>query len=188
MTTPPVLLGEYATPRFRIGTVVNCERRGEVRIVGLSDAPIPWPVAKTLPKGRKPGLVLFDGLAAAVRRESATAVAYWWGVTAQTVTLWRKALEVGSSTEGTTRLRSEVHAPILEAARELAAPKQSSPERREKIAASKRGKPRPAHVIEAMRKGRTGKPHDAEARRKMSEAQRARRGSTRNAELDSGGG
>jgi hypothetical protein len=43
----------------------------------------------------------------AVRRESNIAVAHWWGVTGQTVTLWRKALDVAPTTEGTSGLRSE---------------------------------------------------------------------------------
>ena len=41
-----LLFGPYCTPRFRVGAVVRCAVRGEVRIVGLSDAPIPWPVCK----------------------------------------------------------------------------------------------------------------------------------------------
>jgi hypothetical protein len=47
MTTPPKLLGKYRTPKFRLGDVVRCARRGEVRIVGLSDAPIPWPIGQS---------------------------------------------------------------------------------------------------------------------------------------------
>jgi hypothetical protein len=39
---PPQLLGEYETPRFSSGDVVECARRGDVRIVGLSSATIPW--------------------------------------------------------------------------------------------------------------------------------------------------
>jgi hypothetical protein len=44
MTTPPKLLGKYKTPRFKLGAVVNCARRGDLRIVGLSAGPIPWPL------------------------------------------------------------------------------------------------------------------------------------------------
>src|SRR5262249_52410889 len=40
----PKLLGTYRTPRFEYGDVVTCARRGDVRIVGLSEAPIPWPI------------------------------------------------------------------------------------------------------------------------------------------------
>ena len=51
-TTPPRLLGRDAMPRFDYGDVVSCERRGDVRIVGLSEAPIPRPVGQRLPKAR----------------------------------------------------------------------------------------------------------------------------------------
>ena len=36
--------GPYRTPRFRIGAVVEDEVRGEVTIVGLTGARIPWPI------------------------------------------------------------------------------------------------------------------------------------------------
>ncbi len=62
MTAPPELLGTYKTPRLHIGAVVSCARRGDVRVVGLSDAPISWPVGQTLPKGRARALVLFVAL------------------------------------------------------------------------------------------------------------------------------
>jgi len=70
--------GPYRTPRFRYGKIVSCEVRGEVRIVGLSDALIPWPIGQ---KGQGPrALVVFKDLAKAVRREANLAVAHWWGV------------------------------------------------------------------------------------------------------------
>jgi hypothetical protein len=40
------LLGTYRTPRFRIGQRVRCQVRGEVVITGMTEAPIPWPIAK----------------------------------------------------------------------------------------------------------------------------------------------
>ena len=68
--------GPYKTPRFRNGKVVSCEVPGEVRIVGLSDAPIPWPMGR---KGNgPPALIVFGALAKAVRREANLAVAHWW--------------------------------------------------------------------------------------------------------------
>jgi hypothetical protein len=87
-----LLFGPYRTPRFGYGKVAFCEVRGQVTICGLSDAPIPWPVGK---RGRAKALVVYKGLANAVRRESNLAVCHWWGVSPQTVSLWRKALEVG---------------------------------------------------------------------------------------------
>src|SRR5262245_61084116 len=122
MPTPPKLLGSYATPAFDYGDVVFCERRGDVRIVGLSDAPIPWPIGQRLPKGRARALVLYGALARAVKRESAEAVAYHWGVGVYVVWQMRKALEVGALTEGTKTLKRERLAPALERAREAALP------------------------------------------------------------------
>jgi hypothetical protein len=90
-SNPPKLLGKSRTPRFSDGDAVECARRGEVRILGLSSAPIPWPLGQRLPKGRKRSLLLDGALAEAVRRELSEAVAYWFGVSDQTVTVWRKA-------------------------------------------------------------------------------------------------
>ena len=92
MTTPPKLLSSYATPTFRLGDVVRCARRGDARITGLSDAPIPWPTGQLLKGGRRPALVLYAGLAEAVKRESAESVMHSWGVGKDTVWPWRKAL------------------------------------------------------------------------------------------------
>jgi hypothetical protein len=83
------LLGNYGTPRVRIGRIVRCQIRGEVKVVGFTDAPIPWPQGKTR---RHPAIIVYADLAKAIRRESEQAVAHWWGVDAQTVWKWRKAL------------------------------------------------------------------------------------------------
>jgi hypothetical protein len=72
-----VLLGHYKAPRFRVGQVVRCEVRGEVRVVGVSEGLVSWPVGI---KASNRALVVYKGLAKAVRRESAQAVAHWWGV------------------------------------------------------------------------------------------------------------
>src|ERR1700722_12473206 len=98
------LLGKYTTPRFRHGQVVTCEVRGEVRIVGLTDAPIPWPIAV---RGRARSPVIFKGLARAIRREAGVALCHHFGLTPQTITKWRKALGVGPITAGTRRQRVE---------------------------------------------------------------------------------
>jgi hypothetical protein len=117
MTTPPRLLGTYQTPTFTYGDVVCCARRGDVHVVGLSDAPIPWPIGQTMPSGRARALVLSGDLVEAVRRESAEAVMPFWGVKANTVWTWRKALGVAEDNEGTTALKSELLSPVLEKAR-----------------------------------------------------------------------
>src|SRR5262249_25748380 len=103
-----LLFGPYKTPVFRYGDSAFCERRGNVTLCGLTDAPIPWPIGKGRTKRTWPrAIVLFGDLAEAVRRESALAVAYWWGVKPQTVTVWRNALGVGPMTEGTLRLHHD---------------------------------------------------------------------------------
>ncbi len=72
------LLGTYRTQRFRIGQRVFCEVRGEMVITGMTDAPIPWPIGKC-GRGRHT-LIVYKGLAKAVRRESELAMCHWWGV------------------------------------------------------------------------------------------------------------
>lgn len=165
--------GRYRTPRFRYGAKVEDARRGSVKIVGITDAPIPWPIGMKR-GGKSP--VLYGALIRAVQRESNQAVAHWWGVSGQTVTAWKKALGVPVTTEGTSKLRSaHFHEPWAREAQKKAWAKARDARRREKIAAAKRGKPRPAHVIEAMRQANLGKQHSAETRRKMSEAHKRRR-------------
>ena len=85
--------GPYRTPRFRLGALVRCQVRGEVKIVGLSDGRIPWPIGKANGRGNK-SLVVYGKLTQAIRNESVQAVAYWWGVTSQTVTKWRRLLGI----------------------------------------------------------------------------------------------
>jgi hypothetical protein len=164
--------GPYRTPRFRYGQIVRCLMRGEVKIVGLTDAPIPWPTCRD---GSHRSPIVFGALARAVRRESNQAVARAWGVSGQTVTKWRKALGV-RSTVGTTALRREIstHEPWAKRARQKAVAKARDPVRRGKIATARRGKPRPRHVIDAMTAGRLAKPVSDETRRKMSIAHRKR--------------
>jgi hypothetical protein len=150
---------------------VTCEVRGEVIITGLTDARIPWPIAKR-PGERARSWVVYAGLADAVRTESATAICYWWGITPQTVTKWRKAMGVGPMTDGTARLRSQsaAESPLVAKAREAARATDNDPARVEKIRRSKLGKPRPAKVIQAMRDANLGRERTAETRAKMSAA------------------
>jgi hypothetical protein len=97
-----LLFGPYLTPCFRIGEKVDCEFRGrEVVIGGISDGLIQWPTVKMT--GRR-SLILYADLARAVRVESATAVAYHWGVSPVTVQKWRRALGVELMNAGSLRL------------------------------------------------------------------------------------
>jgi hypothetical protein len=167
-----LLFGPYKTPVFKYGDIVICERRGQVEIVGLSGGRIPWPVGKR--RGAK-AIVLCGALKRAVRLESAVAVAYWWGVTPQTVTIWRRALAVLPSNAGTKALKGRILAwESGERMRELARLKDRDPDRRAKIAAAKRGKCRPGHVVEAMRAGTIGRVQGEEERRKRSKTHKRR--------------
>ena len=168
------LLGTYRTPRFRIGQRVRCLVRGEVIITSITEAPIPWPIAKG-GRGRH-SLVVYKGLARAVRRESEQAICHWWGVRTTTVWKWRKALGVGIATPGTSRLHRSYATsdPAIIEGRRKAHAKARDPERCRKIAEAKRGKPRPPHVREAMLKASLGRRHSEESRRKMSDAHRRR--------------
>lgn len=153
--------GPYETPLFNFGKVVMDEVRGEVKIVGLSAAKIPWPIGK---RGRAKSLVVYGGLADAVRKESNQAVCHWWGITPQTVTKWRKALDVEPLNAGSREL-------FVRYGREErtldALPLSRSPESRRKIAEARRGKPRPKSVIIAMRRAARGRVASDETRRKM---------------------
>src|ERR1019366_1111959 len=86
------LLGTYRTPRFKYGATVTCASRGQVQVVGLSNGRIAWPKCHAGQRAR--AIILYGQLAEAVRRESAAAVAHWFGVGMFTVWTWRKALGV----------------------------------------------------------------------------------------------
>src|SRR5688572_1063539 len=82
----------YRAPRFRLGDTVTCAVRGELRIVGMTDARIPWPLGRKVHGSNS--LVVYGALARAVKRESVYAICNWFGVNYQTVAKWRKALGV----------------------------------------------------------------------------------------------
>lgn len=96
--------GPYATPKFKLGQRVKCAVRGNVTIVKVSEGRIPWPMGRT-PDNTNRMLIVYEGLEKAVRREAATAVCHWWGVTGQTVSKWRGTMKVGHHTEGNQLLR-----------------------------------------------------------------------------------
>src|SRR5687767_10817571 len=89
--------GPYRMPRFAIGEQVECLARGKVRIVGISDAPVQWPLG-AVAGGKSP--VLFGALVKAVQREAACAVQHNWGVSPATLRKWRRALGVPRWNEG----------------------------------------------------------------------------------------
>jgi ribosomal protein L34E len=55
----------------------------------------------------QPGLILSGDLVRAVEQEAAVAVAAYWGVSAQQVRRWRRALGVDRVTDGTRQLLAE---------------------------------------------------------------------------------
>ena len=167
--------GQYKTPRYRIGSTVVCEVLGDVVIVGTSDGRIPWPLGRRKGRRGRSSLVVYRGLAKAVRRESNIAIRHWWGVGQSSMWKWRRSLGVPSSNEGTHALLSDYsREPGVKEGLRRAVAKARDPERRAKIAASRRGKKRPASVLEALRKANTGRRPSEETRRKMSEAHRRR--------------
>ena len=165
------LLSEYQTPTFQIGDVVECAMRGAVKIVGVTAGLISWPTAKRN-AGRKnatPAIVLYDCLVDAVQNESNRAICHWWGVTGQTVSQWRKALGIGRSNPGTSRLHAAHYRDhVGDAMHKALLPALRSPERRAKISAAKFGKPRPD--LSERNRSRRGTKLSPEARQRMKEA------------------
>ena len=164
-------IGRYKTPRFQYGSVVFDIVRGDVQIVALTDAPIPWPIGRSIAtRGRS--LIVFADLERAIRTEANQTVCRLFGVTAQTVSKWRKALGVGLTNPGTKRLRRTLLMPRLPAMRERI--DYHAPERIAKISQARTGKPRPAHVVEAVRQAHIGRVASAAERQRLSDAHRKR--------------
>jgi hypothetical protein len=166
-----LLHGRYKPPRCRIGCKLFCELRGWVTVRGMSAGRIAWPRTKVK---RAWAFILCGDLARAVRRESAIAICHWWGVTPQTLTVWRKALEVPPVNEGTRRLHVDYTPERLPPeVQEAARKKASSPEANAKKSAWRKGRPIHPNALAALERCRGQNPSKA-ARRKMSEAQKRR--------------
>jgi hypothetical protein len=93
------------------------------------------------------------------------------GIDTQTVTKWRRLLNVERGTQGTTQLFREHICEIGDAMRVLGVLKARDPERRRKITEARRGKPRPAHVGEAVRSAHLGVPHTKETKQRMGQSE-----------------
>jgi hypothetical protein len=81
-------------------------------VTSWTDASIPWPRCRRLdnPLGGS-GILVDETLAFAIRHESASAIAYWWGAAGKTVAWWRRTLGVKlADPEGSQRL---YHAALL---------------------------------------------------------------------------
>jgi len=100
-----LLFGPYRAPKLRRGRRATCLLRGDVIITGTSDGRIPWPRCRRIGARGGSGLLLAGELVEAVRRESAAAVCFWWGVSEGVVWRWRRELGVGRmDSEGSARL------------------------------------------------------------------------------------
>jgi hypothetical protein len=87
---PELRFGPYLKPRCRLGQTAQCLIRGEVRVSGVSNGPLRWPI------GEKDGdheLIVYRSLAQAVRFETREAIAAHWGVPIETVTRWQRVLQ-----------------------------------------------------------------------------------------------
>jgi hypothetical protein len=161
-------VSQYKTPKFRYGAIVFDEVRGDVEIVGLSDAPIPWPIGK---KRNAKSLVVFKDLVRAIRSESNATVCEWWGITPQTVTKWRNALGVERINAGTSRRLRQNMTPAktakMHARRQ---PTYRNPERIEKIRQAKLGQPRPRQVMEKLRQANLGRKWTPHQRQQLLDA------------------
>jgi hypothetical protein len=164
-----LLFGPYAMPRCRVGRWRKCVLQGKVKVVGISDTPIPWPQCRS---NRHLVPIICGGLLKAIKRESNQAVAWHWGVCAYTVSKWRKALGVRRSNEGTHELQSAWMPERLDdEARERQRQSLKSPERGAKIGAAQGDRKRSPETIAKMRKAKTGFRHTKKTRAKMRTAQ-----------------
>lgn len=97
---PPLrfLGGPYRAPEVKVGQWIECERFGQRRVLGWSEGPIPWPLCR---RTGPMSLVLCGDLVRAVEGEAAIVVALAWGVSRQTVHIWRRLLGVVETNAGT---------------------------------------------------------------------------------------
>ncbi|MCE9607043.1 MAG: hypothetical protein K8U03_19330 [Planctomycetia bacterium] len=141
--------------------------------MAISNGRIPWPLGRIRGNSNR-ALIVYGALARAVRREANQAICFWWGVTAQTVSKWRKALGVFEQTKGDRAVRAEHGRRNWTKVGPKLLAKSQHPERRAKISAARTGNPRPKHVIEAMMLANTGRPLTASTKLKMSAAHKKR--------------
>lgn len=99
--TPKLIGGPYRPPVCRVGDLLQTPE-GKVKVDVFTKAKIPWPAA--CPRGGSPSPILHGDLIAAIRLESAQAVAHHWGVDRKLVSRWRRRLGVGRMTAGTTEI------------------------------------------------------------------------------------
>lgn len=110
-SNPPALVGgPYKPPAVAIGETLRCEVKGDLKVSGFTDAPIPWPTGRATGGRGQSSLVVRDDLARAIETESVAAVRHHFGASPSVVRRWRRALGVSHITRGTRALRA-THAP-----------------------------------------------------------------------------
>lgn len=106
-TDYPLIGGPYKAPRCKVGRELYDILRGDLVVVAISDAPIPWPLGRVHPVCR-PLPILTAELVRAIRTESEQAIVYHWRVSRWAVCRWRRALGVPRFNPGTSQLWSEM--------------------------------------------------------------------------------
>ena len=91
-----LLFGPYRAPVFKYGDVVSCERAGQVELCGISSGRILSPLGRRLGEGYRP---LRRHCPYCATRAGARC-GHLLGVSAQTVSIWQKALAIGPTTTG----------------------------------------------------------------------------------------
>jgi hypothetical protein len=99
---PRLVGGPYRTPRCKIGGILYDVLLGDLRVTGLTEGPIPWPVS--MRRGGSPRVIVTPELAAAVALESVLAITHHWGFDRSTVSRLRAKLGIGRWTAGTKQL------------------------------------------------------------------------------------
>jgi len=95
----------YGPPPLKRGQRVTCAIRSVMRVTNWTDGRLPWPKGVVIGRRSAPSIVVDDELARALRHESAVAIRHWWGVSAKTVAMWRRELDVRrADPEGSRRL------------------------------------------------------------------------------------
>lgn len=130
------MLGNYCTPKVRIGQIVTCEVRGPLKVVKLVDSPIQWPWGGAGRGQLSP--IVFKDLAKAVRTEAVIDICRAWGISDSPVRHWRRKLGVTKSPGTTIRRQKMMRGPKGQKIRKAGYKSLSSPERRAKIAAAQR--------------------------------------------------
>lgn len=94
--------GPYRPPVVNVGGMLRDEMRGDIKVEGVTNAPVPWPAAdykkgRGLERGLLP--ILCGDLVRAVCEEDELAVAHYWGVTRYMVEQWKQAISGATTSD-----------------------------------------------------------------------------------------